>query len=64
MKWTPTFIDFVTLLAITKSLLSVPTSNGVDMFRTGVVSLAHFMPSGLFQSSLLLQLPKGPKKDT
>jgi hypothetical protein len=55
IKCTGTFICFVTLCAITKSLRSVPTSNGMDVFKTGVVSFAHFIPSGLFQSSLLLQ---------
>lgn len=43
----------VTLAATVKSLLSVPTLSGIDVLSIGVVSFAHFMPSGLFQSKLL-----------
>lgn len=46
-------MDWVTFDATKKSWWSVPTYNGVDMFRYGVVSLAHLIPSGLFQSRLL-----------
>ena len=55
-KFTGTLSDSVMLCAITNSLRSVPTSNGIVMFRIGIVSLAHFMPSGLFQSKLLFNL--------
>lgn len=53
MKYTGNFIDFVTFDAIANSLLSVPTFSGIDIFNTGVVSFAHFIPFGLFQSLLL-----------
>ncbi|MFS8013037.1 hypothetical protein Hanom_Chr14g01328031 [Helianthus anomalus] len=52
-KWTGSFIDCITSVAAVKSRQSVPTLNGMDMLRIGLVSFAHFMPSGLFQSKLL-----------
>ena len=33
----------------------MPTSSGAVMFSTGIVSFAHFIPSGLFQSKLLFR---------
>ena len=46
-------MDWVTFDSTKKSWWSVPTYNGVDMFKYGVVSLAHLIPFGLFQSRLL-----------
>lgn len=53
MKYTWNFIDLVTFDAIANSLLSVPTFSGIEMLSIGVVSFAHFIPFGLFQSILL-----------
>ena len=52
-KCTGTCIDRVTFSEITKSRRSVPTFNGIDMFRIGSVSKAHLIPSGLSKSRLL-----------
>lgn len=52
-KWTLTFIFWVMLLAMTNSRRSVPTSRYIDWLRIGVVSKAHLIPFGLFQSKLL-----------
>lgn len=53
MKWTGTLIICVTFRAAQNRRRSVPTSNGVVVSSTGIVSFAHFIPSGLFQSKLL-----------
>lgn len=52
-KCTGTLMESVIFAAILNNLLSVPTLKGIDVLRIGVVSFAHFMPSGLFQSKLL-----------
>lgn len=50
-------MDSVIFAATLNSLLSVPTLNGMDVFRIGVFSFAHLIPSGLFQSKLLFSIP-------